>query len=147
MKPQKQSQEFIQLIDEIKDVVSNSKSKVRKEINNHLLMTYWQIGKIITEKENNEGLTSRQLILDLSKELSRELGRGFSRSNLFNMRMFYNRYKSVQTVSGHHGADIYARIYSVVSTLRKHQLHKEESNLNIFKELVAVFDGKTVDLA
>ena len=46
-----------------------------------------------------------------------------------------------------HGADIYARIYSFVSTLRKHQLHKEESNLNIFKELVAVFDGKTVDLA
>jgi len=46
-----------------------------------------------------------------------------------------------------HGADIYARIYSFISTLRKHQLHREESNLNIFKELVAVFDGNTVKLA
>ena len=45
-----------------------------------------------------------------------------------------------------HGADIYARIYSFVSTLRKHQLHKEQSNLNIFKELVALFDGKTSNL-
>lgn len=46
-----------------------------------------------------------------------------------------------------HGADIYARIYSFVSTLRKHQLHKEGSNLNIFKELVAVFDRKSFNFS
>jgi len=45
------------------------------------------------------------------------------------------------------GADVYARIYSFISTLRKHQLHKEDLNLNIFKELVAVFDGKTFDFS
>ena len=45
------------------------------------------------------------------------------------------------------GADVYARIYSFISTLRKHQLHKEELNLNIFKELVAVFDGKKFDFS
>lgn len=40
-----------------------------------------------------------------------------------------------------HGADIYARIYSFISTLRKHQLQHVDNNLNIFKELAAVFDG------
>ena len=46
-----------------------------------------------------------------------------------------------------HGADIYAPIYSFVSTLRKHQLHKEDLNLNIFKELIAVFDGESFNFS
>lgn len=41
-----------------------------------------------------------------------------------------------------YGADIYARIHSFTSTLRKYQLHKPDINLNIFKELIAVFNGK-----
>ena len=45
------------------------------------------------------------------------------------------------------GADIYARIYGFVSSLRKHQIHCEEINLNIFKELVAVFDGNTFNFS
>lgn len=44
------------------------------------------------------------------------------------------------------GATIYARIYGFISTLRKHQLHKEDINLNIFKELVAVFNSKNYNL-
>jgi len=88
MKPEKKNEQLFQLIQEIKDVVSNSKTIIKREINTHLLSTYWQIGKIIVEKENKGKLSSRKLILDLSKELSKELGRGFSRSNLFNMRSF-----------------------------------------------------------
>lgn len=45
------------------------------------------------------------------------------------------------------GAKTYARIYGFISTLRKHQLHKEDLNLNIFKELTAVFDGKNFNLS
>ena len=33
--------------------------------------------------------------------MTSELGKGFSRSNLFNMRKFYLEYQNVQTVSGH----------------------------------------------
>jgi Uncharacterized conserved protein len=54
-----------------------------------------------TEQKNNiDNQTSRQIILNLSKQLTEELGKGFSRSNLFNMRKFYIEYPSVQTVSG-----------------------------------------------
>lgn len=45
------------------------------------------------------------------------------------------------------GAEVYARIHSFLSSLRKHQLHKEELNLNIFKELIAVFDGKSFNFS
>lgn len=51
-------------------------------------------------KDNIDEQSSRQLILELSKELTRQVGKGFSRSNLFSMRRFYQVYQSVQTVSG-----------------------------------------------
>jgi len=37
------------------------------------------------------------------------------------------------------GADIYSRVYGYISTLRKHQLQEVDPNINIFKELSAVF--------
>ncbi|WP_079645369.1 DUF1016 N-terminal domain-containing protein [Sphingobacterium nematocida] len=55
-----------------------------------------------TENVNHlDNKTSRQIILNLSKLLTQEIGKGFSRSNLFNMRKFYKEYPDVQTVSGH----------------------------------------------
>ena len=45
------------------------------------------------------------------------------------------------------GADVYARICSFIGTLRKHQLHQQDLNLNIFNELIALFDGKPFDFA
>ncbi len=53
------------------------------------------------QKNNIDNQTSRQIILNLSKQLTQEIGKGFSRSNLFNMRKFYLEYPDVQTVSGH----------------------------------------------
>lgn len=92
-----------ELIDNIKSIIVNSRKKVAQKVNQALIITYWEIGKIIVENERKKGIdtqTSRQLILSLSKKLTEELGRGFSRSNLFNMRKFFLEYKSVQTVSG-----------------------------------------------
>jgi predicted nuclease of restriction endonuclease-like (RecB) superfamily len=68
-----------------------------------LISAYWNIGKLISgsEKSNNiDTISSRQIIIELSKQLTSEIGRGFSRSNLFNMRKFYLEYSDVQTVSG-----------------------------------------------
>ncbi len=65
------------------------------------LLENWQ-GNCRTEQKNNiDNQTSRQIILRLSKLLSHEVGKGFSRSNLFNMRKFYLEYSSVQSLTGH----------------------------------------------
>ncbi|MCB0595578.1 MAG: hypothetical protein H6557_07400 [Lewinellaceae bacterium] len=92
MKPSKQiPKELRGIVDEIKEVVSKSREQVAKTVNLQLLNTYWQIGKIISGKEEGEA-TARSFILDLSRALTRDLGKGFSRSNLFNMRNFYQKY-------------------------------------------------------
>ena len=49
---------------------------------------------------NTKARYGEQLITNLAKDLTRLRGKGFSRSNLFNMRLFYVRFPKIQTVSG-----------------------------------------------
>lgn len=91
------------LIESIKRIIENARKNVYQKVNNELIITYWLIGKEIVDSEqknNIDNQTSRQIILNLSKHLTEELGKGFSRSNLFNMRKFYLEYPNVQTLSG-----------------------------------------------
>lgn len=101
MKLEKADSNIEEVILEIKEIVVNAKQELGRTVNRQLLHTYWQIGKIIVEREQKQQISARKLVLNLSKELTRQLGRGFSRSNLFNMRMFYQAYPNVQTLSGH----------------------------------------------
>lgn len=73
------------------------------EVNSTLIMTYWQIGKIIVEdeqKHESRAEYGKQTLKTLSKALSEEYGKGFSRSNLQNMRQFYLVYPKCQSVTG-----------------------------------------------
>ena len=91
------------LIENIKEIIINSRTNIVKKVNHALIATYWQIGSeiVANEKRNKiDNKSSRQIILSLSKQLTKELGKGFSRSNLFNMRKFFIEYPSVQTLSG-----------------------------------------------
>jgi len=93
-----------ELLDSISKIIIDARKRITQTINNELIVTYWNIGKEIVEKEqknNIDNQTSRQIILQLSKQLTERLGNGFSRSNLFNMRKLYIEFPSVQTVSGH----------------------------------------------
>jgi len=93
-----------ELLDSISKIIIDARKHVVQTINNELIVTYWRIGKEIVEKEhvnNIDNQTSRQIILQLSKQLTEILGSGFSRSNLFNMRKLYIEFPNVQTLSGH----------------------------------------------
>jgi len=91
------------LIKQISSAVSEAKKQVATTINNALVETYWNIGKYIVEFEQDGQARAKygeQLLVNLSKDLTALLGKGFSRSNLFNMRLFYTRFPIFQTVSG-----------------------------------------------
>lgn len=92
------------LSNSIKNIIFNAQKSVAQKVNQELILTYWQIGKEIVDAEQQNNIdqqTSRQIILRLSKILTKEIGRGFSRANLFNMRKFYLEYPSVQSLTGH----------------------------------------------
>ena len=63
----------------------------------------WETGRHIVEYEQHGNVKAeygKQLLTNLSKDLTRLRGKGYSRSNLFNMRLFYVRFQKIQTVSG-----------------------------------------------
>ena len=91
------------LILEIKTLLENARKSIAQQVNTELLTTYWQIGRIIVEYEQKNEIRTeygKQTLKELSKELTNEFGKGFSRSNLQNMRAFYQTYKKCQTLSG-----------------------------------------------
>lgn len=91
------------LIENIKGIIQDARKNAAINVNHELTAAYWNIGKVIidNEKVNNvDTISSRQIILELSKRLATKIGKGFSRSNLFNMRKFFLKYPNVQTVSG-----------------------------------------------
>ncbi len=73
------------------------------QINNTLVETNFMIGKIIVENEQNGNIRAeygKDILKKLSKKLTNEFGSGFSLSGLYNMRLFYNRYKNFQPLDG-----------------------------------------------
>ena len=72
----------------IKDIMNKARTNVSRQVNNIIIQSYWEIGRIIVEDEqgnSDRAEYGRQLITDLSKRLTKDYGKGFSRSNLQNM--------------------------------------------------------------
>jgi predicted nuclease of restriction endonuclease-like (RecB) superfamily len=87
---------------EIKELLHSAKNRVYQTINTTMTETYFEIGKRIVEEEQG-GETRAEygsaLLKNLSSELMREFGKGYSEQNLKNMRQFYLVYQKRQTVS------------------------------------------------
>lgn len=76
----------------IREVILISRQKVYRSVNFVLLETYWNIGKLIVEEEQqgeSRAVYGSNLLKNLSKELTLEFGKGFDYTNLTNMRKFY----------------------------------------------------------
>ncbi len=122
-----------ELIEEIHNLVKNSRNRIATNINTELLLTYWNIGKIIIEKETNSNIdnqTSRKIILQISKILTERLGKGFSRANLFNMRKLYLHYSSVRTLSGQLSWSKYCELLTISDSDKRTFYEKECQNAN-----------------
>ena len=101
--PEANDSEYVRLVSLISDVWEKAKGKAAIAVNSELLDANWQTGRYIVEYEQHGNVKAdygKQLLTNLSKDLTRLRGKGYSRSNLFNMRLFYVRFPKIQTVSG-----------------------------------------------
>ena len=91
------------MIAEIRDIMNSARQSVATHVNNELINTYWNIGRVIVEYEQDNQERAKygeNTLKQLSKALTKEFGIGFSRSNLQNMRSLYLAYPKCQTLSG-----------------------------------------------
>lgn len=79
----------------IKEIIILSRQRVFRMANSALLETYWQIGKVIVEDEQNgkpKAEYGKATLKNLANSLTIEFGKGFDERNLNNMRSFYKAY-------------------------------------------------------
>lgn len=83
------SRHFIQ---EIKQLITQARTKAYAAINSAMVEAYWQMGKRIVEEEQQgkeRADYGAQLLKELSRELTKEFGKGFSVNSLYYYRQFY----------------------------------------------------------
>ena len=80
-----------QTFNDIKTILYSARNSVYKVANNTMVKAYFEIGKVIVEKQggNDRAGYGESLIKHLSVELTAEFGKGFTTTNLKNMRTFY----------------------------------------------------------
>jgi len=90
------------LFQNIKILLHNARNQVVRAVNSAMVNTYFEIGKLIVEHEQQgqkKAIYGKETLKELSKGLSEEFGKGFSVDNLENMRKFYFTYGKSETVS------------------------------------------------
>lgn len=122
---------YNEMISEIKEVLLSSRKNVAQQVNTELLTSYWHIGRIIVEHEQQSKERAeygQQTLKELSRILTKEFGKGFSRSNLQNMRAFYLSYPKCQSVIGKLTWTHYCELLSISDKDRRSFYEKEAIN-------------------
>ncbi len=96
------------LVSDIREIISQARSLTRRSVNALQVVSNYLIGKrIVLEEQGGHERADygKATIKELSAELTKEFGRGYSRSNLEYMRKFYLSYapsieRKSQTLSG-----------------------------------------------
>jgi len=94
--------QYEQLKLQIGELLRQGRVQAGRAVNTILLQTYWQIGRHIVEfeqKGKEKAEYGTELLNRLSKDLTLEYGKGFSRSNIFQIRQFYLKFQKIQTLS------------------------------------------------
>lgn len=95
------TKEYASTLAGIKKKIQETQIKAALAANKELIILYWSIGKIITEKQEVEGWGTK-IIERLARDLQNAFPglAGFSRANVFSMRSFYKAYSIVQQPVG-----------------------------------------------
>ena len=121
------------VVHEIGDLLAAARSNVARQVNNELLSTYWNIGRIIAEYEQTvpeRADYGKQTLKELSKALTNEFGKGFSVSNIQFMRRFYQAYQIQQTASVKLSWSHYCELLSISDPEKRSFYEKEAVNAN-----------------
>lgn len=125
--------ELSYVVGQIKSILYKARSNVVRQVNSELLKAYWNIGRIVCEYEQSTPERAdygKQIMKNLSKELTREFGKGFSVSNLQFMRRFYLTYSIQQTVSVKLGWSHYCELLTITDSDKRSFYEKEAINAN-----------------
>lgn len=94
------------LLNDVKVIIEQAKVSAYRSVDYILVCRNWLLGKRIAEEElkGERATYGAQTIKTLAEELTREYGKGFTKTNLYQFLLFYNRFPDIfHTSSGKSG--------------------------------------------
>ena len=94
--------DLVPLLGRIVEVIEQARGHVRQSVNRAMVTSYWEIGRLIVEHEQQgqaRAAYGRRQLAQLSVQLAERLGKGFDVSNLRNMRQFFQTFPIRDAVS------------------------------------------------
>ncbi|MFV0269928.1 MAG: DUF1016 N-terminal domain-containing protein [Draconibacterium sp.] len=85
------------LFGKIADLLNEARKSIVKNVNQTIVITYFEVGKLIVEEEQQgkeRAEYGKSVLKELSQKLTDEFGKGYSVYNLERMRNFYLVFKS-----------------------------------------------------
>jgi predicted nuclease of restriction endonuclease-like (RecB) superfamily len=86
-------------LESVSDVLAQARKNAKTAVNLAMVYAYYEIGRMIVEEEQhgqNRAAYGKQILQELSKYLNEKYGKGFSTTNLRQMRNFYVVYSQDQ---------------------------------------------------
>jgi hypothetical protein len=86
------------MLNDIRSIIESSRENAYQAVNTILVKRNWLLGKRISEEEmKNEGRAEygMEIIKKLSKALTDEYGKGFTKSNLYSFYSFYKTFPEI----------------------------------------------------
>lgn len=117
-----------QLIESISQLLVAARQKIVAQVNDTLVQTYFQIGRMIVEDEQNHNDRAeygKQTIKKLSRALTERFGKGFSRASLQNMRLLFLKYEKSQSLIGKLTWTHYCELLSISDDSKRSFYEKE----------------------
>ena len=86
-------------LENVSEVLAQARKNAKTAVNLTMVYAYYEIGRMIVEEEQhgqNRAAYGKEILQELSKYLSEKFGKGFSTTNLKQMRQFYTIYSQDQ---------------------------------------------------
>lgn len=127
------SEAYLELVKRISQRYIVGQAQAVRSVNEAIIETNWNIGQYIVEYEqggNPKAKYGSKLLVNLSRDLSLLHGRGFSRPNLNNMRLFYLRYPICQKLSDKLSWSHYVELVKIDDELERSFYYRQTMHEN-----------------
>ena len=133
------------LLETISSTLQSAKENAVKAINTELVKANWEVGRNIVEFEqqgNEKAEYGSALLANLANDLKVKFGKGFSRSNLQQMRLLYLKYPICQTLSGKLSWSHYSELLTISDELSRNFYEQQTIKENwSFREMKRQIDS------
>lgn len=129
------------LFQQVVVLLQNAQQQVLRAVNSTMTYTYFEIGRMIVEEEQNgkeRAEYGKQILKGLSQQLTKEFGKGFSLSSLEQIRKFYLIYSNSTMLLRILNIQIPQTLSTELDSQKTQSLSTEFKNID-FQTLISFF--------